>query len=194
MNFSLPEKSGNASGLTRGAEWQSSWRVKAKLEPPDLHYWNAANGWLGLGRRDEAMMELQYISAENQRHPDVLETRWAIYVQESQWDDAIEVARKLVQRAPERASGWLNHAYAVRRAPGGSLAQAWDVLRPVADKFPKDPIVHFNLACYACQMGQLDEARDWLRRALKAGDKEQIKLMALVDEDLAPLWPEIRKF
>jgi hypothetical protein len=42
-------------------------------------------------------------------------------------------------------------------------------------------------------MGQLDEAREWLRRALKAGDKEEIKLMALADKDLSALWPEIRK-
>ena len=165
-----------------------------KIEPPDIHYLNAAIGWLELGRRDDALVELQNISAENQRHPDVLEARWAIYAQEDDWDDALDAARKLVKIAPQRVSGWLHQAYALRRAAHGVLEKAWDALLPAAEKFPKEPNVHFNLACYACQMGQLDEARAWLKRALKAGDKETIKLKALVDEDLAPLWPEIRKY
>lgn len=165
-----------------------------QLEPPDIHYLNAAIGWLELGRRDDALVELQNISAEHQRHPDVLEARWAIYVQENDWTDALDAARKLLKFAPQRVSGWLLQAYALRRAAGGGLEKAWDALLPAAEKFPKDPIVHFNLACYACQMGQLNEARERLRRALEAGDREEIKLMALVDEDLSQLWPEIRKF
>jgi hypothetical protein len=43
-------------------------------------------------------------------------------------------------------------------------------------------------------MRQLEEARSWLRRALKIGDKDKIKQMALDDPDLQPLWEEIRKF
>ena len=165
--------------------------MKHKLESPDSHHLDAAEGWLGLGRRDEAMIELQKISSENQRHPDVLEVRWGIYAEEREWDAAIEVARRLMQRAPDRASGWLNHAYAVRRAPGGGLEKAWEALRPAAGKFPKEPTVAFNLACYACQLGQLDEARGWLTRAMRVGGKQRVKHMALADEDLKPLWPEI---
>ena len=41
-------------------------------------------------------------------------------------------------------------------------------------------------------MSQLEEARAWLRRAIKAGDKARIKEMALDDPDLEPLWEEIR--
>ena len=54
--------------------------------------------------------------------------------------------------------------------------------------------IPFNLSCYACQMQKLEEARVWLRRALKIGDKAKIKEMALDDPDLRPLWEEIRKF
>jgi len=167
--------------------------VKHELEPPDSHHLNAAEGWLGLSQRDEAMIELQKISSENQRHPDVLEVRWAIYAEEREWNAAIEVARRLMQRAPERASGWLNHAYAVRRAPGGGLEKAWEALRPAAGKFPKEPTVAFNLACYACQLGQTEEAREWLLRAFKAGNKDKIKELAMSDDDLRPMWEEIRK-
>jgi hypothetical protein len=37
----------------------------------------------------------------------------------------------------------------------------------------------------------MDTARTWLKRAMDVGDREAIKKMALADEDLKPLWPEI---
>jgi Flp pilus assembly protein TadD len=164
-----------------------------RLEPPDLHYLNAAIGWLALGCRADAVAELERIVPEHQRHADVLEVRWEILAREKQWEAALDVARKLLSHAPERASAWLHHAYALRRAPDGGLEQAWEALRPAADKHPGEPIIFYNLSCYACQMRKLDEARRWLRRALKVGGKETIKRMALADEDLSPLWEEIRQ-
>lgn len=164
-----------------------------QLEPPDSHYLNAAIGWLGLGRRGDAKAELELISAENQRHPDVLEARWEICVEERQWDAALDVARKLLQRAPNRPSGWLHHAYALRRAAEGGLTKAWEALKPAAEKFPKEALIPFNLSCYACQMQQLDEARVWLKRAVQIGGKARIKQQALTDPDLQPLWEEIRQ-
>ena len=164
-----------------------------KLEPPDSHCLNAAAGWLGLGRRDHAQAELEMISAPNQRHPDVLEARWAIYAEERKWEAALDVARKLLQRAPNRVSGWLHQAYALRRAPEGGLEKAWAALKPAAERFPKEALIAFNLSCYACQMQRLDEARLWLKRAFKVGGKERIKEQALCDPDLKPLWEEIRQ-
>jgi Flp pilus assembly protein TadD len=164
-----------------------------KLEPPDTHYLNAAMGWLELGLHAEAAAELDQISPPRQRHPDVLEARWALLAQASRWEDALAAVRDLLAGAPARSSAWLHHAYALRRAKGGGLQQAWGALLPAATKFPDEPIVCFNLACYACQLGNLDEARGWLKRAMKIGERDRIKLMALVDEDLEPLWKEIRK-
>lgn len=155
---------------------------------------NAAIGWLGLGLPDEARAELERLSPASRSHPDVLEVRWAICANQSCWDEAVGVAEKIIALAPERPSGWLHRAYALRRAPGGGLRHAWDALRPAADRFPEEPIIAYNLACYACQMGQLDEARVWLRRALKTGDRERLKTMALQDKDLEPLRAEIQRF
>jgi len=161
------------------------------LEAPDCHQLRAAEGWLELGSPTEAATELGLISPACQRHPDVLEVRWALHVHSRQWEAALEAARELVLAAPDRASGWLHQAYALRRTVSGGLAQAQAVLNPAAEKFPKEPIIPFNLACYACQLGQLAAARRWLKRAMKVGGREAIQLMALADEDLKPLWPEL---
>lgn len=172
------------------------WKKQAimqKLEPPDSHYLNAAQGWMELGLPAEAAAELEQISPALQRHPDVLETRCFLQIREDQWDAVLDTARKLVSTAPTRVSGWLNQASALRRVPSGGAAQALAALMPAADKFPKDPTVAYNLSCYACLTKRYDEARFWFRRALKTGNKEQVKRMALADPDLSPLWPEIRK-
>jgi Flp pilus assembly protein TadD len=162
------------------------------LEPPDIHYLSAAVGWLGLSNSSEARAELAQISAGHQNHPDVLEARWLICAEEGLWEEGLQAARGLLHHAPDRASGWLHQAYALRRVRNGSVKQAWDALRPAFDKFPRDLTIPYNLSCYACQMQQLEAARIWLKRAVALGDKEHINQMALADPDLEPLWDEIR--
>ena len=164
-----------------------------KLEPPDLFFASAANGWLELGNAAEAKAELAGVSAANRNHPDVLEMRWAICAHEAQWTEALQIARELLLHAPDRSSGWLHQAYALRRVPEGSVKKAWTALLPAFDKFPSESIIPYNLSCYACQMQQLDAARVWLKRAAVIGGKERIKRMALNDPDLKTLWQEIKE-
>jgi tetratricopeptide (TPR) repeat protein len=163
------------------------------LEPPETHYLSGALGWLGLGNVAEAKAELGRIAPARQNHPDVLEVRWQICAEEKRWEDGLQVARALIHAAPERVTGWLHQAYALRRTARGGLQQAWDVLLPAFDKFAEEPIVSYNLACYACQLGQLESARSWLRRAVAVGGKDAIRRMALADADLQPLWEEIKQ-
>ncbi len=163
------------------------------LEPPDTHYLSAAIGWLGLGSASEAKTELAHIAPARQRHPDVLEVRWSICAHEQNWVDALQIARELLHAAPERPSGWLHQAYALRRVPQGGLKTAWEALLPAFDKFPKEPLIAFNLACYACQLGDLAAARTWLERACVLGGADQVKALALSDPDLQTLWDEVRR-
>jgi Flp pilus assembly protein TadD len=163
------------------------------LEPPDTHYLLAALGWMELGNLAEAKAELGRITTEHQTHPDVLEARWLIGAQAGQWEEALVAARGLVEVAPERASGWLHQAYALRRVADGGLQRAWDALLPAHEKFPHESTIPYNLSCYACQMKQLDTARLWLKRAMEIGQREPTKQMALADPDLEPLWTEIRE-
>jgi predicted Zn-dependent protease len=164
-----------------------------KLEPPDTHYFLAAVGWLELGNPAEAKAELAQMSPAQKDHPDLLELRWSIAAQEEHWDEGLQLAQALLRCAPNRSSGWLHQAYALRRVPDGGLQRAWDALLPAFEKFPKQSTIAYNLACYACQLGQLDAARDWLKRAVFIRGKEKIKVMALSDSDLEPLWGEIRE-
>ncbi len=163
-----------------------------RLEPSDVHCLSAAIGWLELGNTAEAMVELGQVDPGKKEHPDVLEVRWLLCAEERRWEEALQIARGLLEAAPDRSSGWLHQAYALRRVPEGSVKKAWEALLPAFDKFPKEPTISYNLSCYACQMQQLDAARVWFKRAAVIGGKERIKRMALDDPDLEALWGEIR--
>jgi len=160
--------------------------------PPDTHHLSAAIGWMELGNLAEARAELAKVAPEVAKHPTVLEVNWAVQAAGQDWPQALTTAEELVQKAGDRASGWLHRAYALRRVPGGGIEAAWKALLPAVDRFPEEPTIPYNLACYACQLSQLDEARRWLLRAIAVGDKSKIKSMASSDTDLQPLWPEVK--
>jgi len=162
------------------------------LEPPDSFYFAAASGWLELGNAAEAEAELSHLSAQCARDPDVLELKWLVHAEQANWPKALSAAQKLLEIAPSRPTGWLHRAYALRRLPDGSLQEAWEALLPAHQKFPKETLIPYNLSCYACQMGDRESARKWLRKAMRCGGVEHVRKMALCDQDLKPLWDEIR--
>ena len=120
-----------------------------------------------------------------QSHPDVLELRWRLYAAQGSWEAALDVARAVTRTAPGRASGWIHKSYTLHELK--RTEEAWNTLLPMASKFPKESIIPYNLACYACQMGAYQQAREWILRAVKLRPKEELKRMALGDPDLEKL-------
>ncbi len=158
------------------------------------HALNSVIGWIELGNRTEARAELEALPAACQCQPDVLELRWLLHAGDGDWEGGLRVADQLLQADPDNCAAWLHRAYALRRVAGGGLRRAAQVLQPAFEKFPGEPTIPFNLACYECQLGNLPEARRWLAAACDRGTQAVIKGMALADNDLEPLWPEIRKW
>jgi hypothetical protein len=161
------------------------------IEPPDLHHLRAAMGWLELGNHQEANEEFKQIAPALQVHPDVLEIRWEICAMAQEWDICVDVSGAIVELAPDRPFGWIGRAYSLRRAEGGGSMAAFMTLLPVAYEFPAEPMIPFDLSCYTCQMGRLDDARAWLHRAFAVasltGEKKRLKIMAQEEPDLEPL-------
>ena len=98
------------------------------------------------------------------------------------------IASTLAQLVPEQPLGWVHRSYCLHEMK--RTQEARDNLLRVVGKFPDDPIMRYNLACYECQLGRLEQAKNWLQKAFEVGDSKQIKLMALEDPDLEPLWRE----
>ncbi|MFA6544949.1 MAG: tetratricopeptide repeat protein [Limisphaerales bacterium] len=163
----------------------------AMLGYPDAHNVNAALGWLDLRVPAEARAELQQVSAANSRHPEVLEVWWRIHAAELHWDEALRIAELELQMAPDRMSGWVDRSYSLHELQ--RTQEAREALLPAVGKFPQASLIPYNLACYACRLGNPAEAQQWLVKAIARGEKDEIKRLALNDPDLATLRQEILK-
>ena len=161
------------------------------LTPSDAFRLQAAEGWLELGNHLEAARELEGVAPELHRHPAVLKLRWGISAAEKKWDAAVELASVLIQIDPEDPVGWVQHSFALHELK--RTTEARDNLLRVVDKFPQSTTMRYNLACYECQLGRLDQAKAWLEKAFTLGNPKSMKDSALEDRDLEPLWTEIRK-
>jgi tetratricopeptide (TPR) repeat protein len=162
-------------------------RTFAPIEPPDTHYLNAAQGWLELGATAEAHGELLKISLQARFHPEVLKVRWDVYARTGHWEFAHTIAQGLIAFLPDDPIGYLNRSMALhelKRTP-----EAWNNLLPAALKFPRNPIIALHLARYACQLGKLEEAKAWMKKAVTVDDAGDLMRSALKDPELAPLWP-----
>ncbi|MBI2947154.1 MAG: tetratricopeptide repeat protein [Verrucomicrobia bacterium] len=155
------------------------------LEPPDSYHFSAAEGWLVLGSYPDALDELERISPTLQEHPDILLLRWHVHAKMKDWKACADVGKRLVGAAPGEISSWQNYANSLFYEK--RYREAFDALFPAIEKFPKEWSVPYNLACYECQMGKLDEAMSWFKMAQALGNADEIKQQALRDPDLGPL-------
>jgi tetratricopeptide (TPR) repeat protein len=154
------------------------------LEPPDTHHLSSAEGWFELGDYVSANEELEKITPALRGHPDVLDARWRISARSHRWDVCLDIGQAILKINPECEIGWVRTAQAFHGLK--DYRQAFDVLFPAVAKFPDSAVVKYDLACYHCLLGRLDEARGLLVEAFKTGG-QKLKLYALSDPDLAPL-------
>jgi tetratricopeptide (TPR) repeat protein len=152
---------------------------------PDELSFQAANGWLELGNWREANEELENITPLMRAHPEVLQVRCEIYCAAQKWDYAAEVANALCAILPESSFGPLHLAHALRKLD--RTREARDALLPVADKFPDEWHIPYQLACYYSWLREFDDAQEWFKRAM-AIEEDIVKRAGIDDPDLKPLW------
>ncbi len=144
-----------------------------------------------LGNVAEAEKELANLSPDLRAHPDVMQLQWQLFAQRKQWQACLDTASAIVKIAPMRPFGWIHRSFSLHELK--RTQEAYDQLLPMTRRFARIATIHYNLACYSCQLGKLEEAWTWLQKAMKILQPGKLKSMALEDEDLQPLWPRIRE-
>jgi predicted Zn-dependent protease len=120
---------------------------------------------------------------------DLLAVRVQVYEAAGKWEVAAEIAQAICKLVPDSSLGFVKLAYALHEL--GRTKEAREVLLPVVDKFADEHLISYNLACYCCQLGQRKEAWHWIKNVFDLADRKEVKLMALDDPDLKPLWTDI---
>jgi tetratricopeptide (TPR) repeat protein len=75
------------------------------------------------------------------------------------------------------------------RRSGRGVGQSPRSLRPwaVADDYPDDWHIPYNLACYCSRLGQFDDAKEWFKKAILL-DEKTVQKKGIDDPDLKPMW------
>ncbi|NDC74641.1 hypothetical protein EBZ70_04980 [bacterium] len=117
-----------------------------------------AMGYLSLGLQTEARAELVGLPLEFLATPPALQLRVEIAMAGNVWTEVVELAPELVATDNTAERPWIAWAYALRELQ--RIHEAQEILligrRLITDP---SPIVDYNLACYACLLGELNEAR-----------------------------------
>jgi Flp pilus assembly protein TadD len=132
---------------------------------------------------EDAALALEEIESADKTRNEVRGARVNLYMAAKKWDMAAAVAGQMVKVQPENACWWINLAYSIRRAE--SIEKAEAILLRAREIHPKSAIIAFNLACYACAGGRIEEAQLRLRHAISLD--EDIRKLAIDDEDLRTL-------
>jgi tetratricopeptide (TPR) repeat protein len=140
-----------------------------------------------LGTFQDANDQLENIDPFSRAAPEVLAVRIAVYQGLKKWELMQQIGKRLKEFEPDNVQWTISLAYATRRAY--SIDVALEILLNAQAKFPKEAAIPYNLACYHCQRGEIENAKRYLRQAFEIDPNW--RKAALEDEDLKPLWDSL---
>lgn len=144
----------------------------------------AALGFMSLGMHEDALEELETLSPELRSLDVVMEMRIEIYRGLGKWESARVIAESLAGKFPENPGWWLSWSFALRREQSVEAAQV--VLLEASEIHPDVGMIAYNLACYACVLGDTDDACLLLKRAFLLDPT--LKSTAIDDPDLKQIY------
>ena len=145
----------------------------------------ASQGYSELGLPELALAELDMLPDEVGNSPIGIESRLSVLMQAKRWKPALGVGRELCRVAPDKTAGFIHTAFCLHEM--GNSREALELLSSGPPALKAEPTYHYNLACYAAALGNIEEARAHLNVSF-AMDKS-LKDYARTDPDLKLLAP-----
>lgn len=147
----------------------------------------AAQGYLELDMPKEAIEELDALGPEHCENDAVLRTRLFILMKTQGWEEALAVCQRLRVLFPEAAAGYIHGAFCLHE--NGRTAEARDLLLSGPPSLENEATYHYNMGCYSAVLGELDEARVYVKRSFAMDRK--FREIAKLDPDLKEIRPEL---
>ena len=144
----------------------------------------AADGYLYLGMPAQALKELESIPEGSQHDSPVLRARVRVLLHMKRWEAANALSEAGTSMYPEENEFTVQRAFALHQLKKGTAAVK--VLLSAPDWIRRTGILHYNLACYEAQLGDLTTARQCIMAAIEINSS--FKKNAKTDPDLARLW------
>ena len=153
-----------------------------------LHDWQnrveAADGYLYLGLPARALEELESIPEMAQNSSPVMRARVRVLLHLKRWAVAETLSEAGTFLYPDENEFTVQRAFALHQLKKGT--DAVKVLLSAPEWIRRTGILHYNLACYEAQLGDLKTARQCIKAAIEINSS--FKKNARTDPDLARLW------
>ncbi len=142
-----------------------------------------AEGYSELGMFDEALAQLDQLNTEDHDRFEILRMRVDILLRKKDWKDALELSLLFCDANPNQPFGFVHAAFCLHEL--GRTSEAKQTLLEGPAALLDEPVYYYNLACYDTVLGNLEQAKVYLRASFRL-DKS-FQQLAKKDPDLKPI-------
>jgi predicted Zn-dependent protease len=147
----------------------------------------AAEGYAELGMYDDALAELDELHSDHQDHLETLRMRVEIILRKRDWKTALRFGLRACHLYPNVASGFIHAAFCLHEL--GRTEEAKQTLLDGPATLLDEPVYYYNLGCYDATLGNLNEAKAYLRASFRLD--ASFRDMAKSDPDLERIRDEL---
>ena len=147
----------------------------------------AAEGYADLGMYDDALAELDGLDPGEQERLETVRMRVEIALCKRDWRSGLRLSLRICQLYPNESSGFIHAAFCLHEL--GRTQEAKQTLLDGPAKLLDEPVYYYNLGCYDAVLGNLDQAKAYLRASFRLD--ESFRDMARKDPDLERIKDEL---
>lgn len=135
----------------------------------------------------EAMAELDQILPVDQDRLESLRMRIQVLLQIRDWKAGLKLSLRAADLFPQESYGFIHAAFCLHEM--GQTQEAKEKLLGGPPSMLEEPIYYYNLGCYEAVLGNLDQAKAYLRASFRLN--KDFREIARQDPDLAPIRDEL---
>ena len=139
-----------------------------------------AEGYSELGMLDDALAQLDQLDTEHEDRLEILRMRVDILLRKQNWKDALRLSLRFCEANPNQPFGYVHAAFCLHEL--GRTSEAKQTLLDGPAALLDEPVYYYNLACYDTVLGNLEQAKAYLRASFRL-DKS-FRELAKSDPDL----------
>ena len=147
----------------------------------------AAEGYSELGMYSEALAELDELEEEQQDRLEALRARVEVVLRQRDWQSALRLSLRACKLHPGESAGFIHAAFCLHEL--GRTEEAKQTLLNGPSKLLEEAVYYYNLGCYDAVLGNLDQAKTYLRASFRLN--KSFKDMAKNDPDLQQIRDEL---
>ena len=146
-----------------------------------------AEGYAELGMLQDALAQLDELEAEQQDRLEILRMRVEIILRKRDWHEGLQLCLRMCRVHPDESSGYIHAAFCLHEL--GKTLEAKQTLLDGPAGLLDEPVYYYNLACYETVLGNLPQAKVYLRASFRL-DKS-FRELAKCDPDLQRIRDEL---